>query len=92
MDLTSKQIEELIRRHFLAAGFSEQEEFQVLRYLMREYEYLLCCDAMAQQARETGQCRQQGGETAAQGQPEPASETTARNGVEATEGGSFYVG
>lgn len=50
MDLTSKQIAEFIRRHFLAAGFSEQEEFeefQVLRHLMREYEYVLSCEEMA---------------------------------------------
>ena len=47
MDLNSKQIEEFIRRHFIASEINAPEEFQVLRHLMREYEYLLSCEEMA---------------------------------------------
>ena len=47
MDLTSNQIEEFIRRHFIASAVNAPEEFQVLRHLMREYEYVLSCEEMA---------------------------------------------
>lgn len=47
MDLTSKQIAGFIRRHFLPNGDSSLEDFQVLRHLMREYEYVLSCEEMA---------------------------------------------
>ena len=47
MYLTSKQIAGFIRRHFLHDGDNSLEEFQVLKHLMREYEYLLSCEEMA---------------------------------------------
>lgn len=47
MNLTSKQIAGFICRHFLPDGDSSLEEFQVLRHLMREYEYVLSCEEMS---------------------------------------------
>lgn len=48
MDLTSKHIENFVTQHFGQDGYAmTQDDFQVLRHLMREYEYVLSCEEMA---------------------------------------------